>query len=696
MASAPAAPRIHGPARAGFYAGKSVVHTIAATGQAPLAYAAAGLPAGLTLDAATGRLTATGLPAGEYPLDVTVTNAMGAATRRIVLVSGDTVALTPPMGWNSYDSFDDDVRESEFLAQAAAVRDNLLPYGWDTVVVDFRWYDPNTPGSDQGGSNPNLTIDANGRLLPSTNKFPSAANGVGFKSIADQVHAMGLKFGIHIMRGIPRLAVQNDRPILGSTDTATDAARASNDNGYTCVWNSDMYGVRGDTAAGQAYYDSLFALYASWGIDFVKVDDMTKNRPANQIEYHRTEVEAIVNAIKKTGRSIAFSLSPGETPVSAADHVKVWGNQWRMSDDFWDRPGDLDHMFDLSNAWQVVMDTPGHWPDADMLPLGRLGPRCPVEGANRDTRFTRNEQVTMMTLWALLPSPLFLGMNVVQTNDAFTRALLTNDEVLAVSQDALGKRGRRVAAAGNREAWIKSLSDGRYAVGLFNRGNMDQTVTATFTELGLSGRFLARRLWQREDAGMVESTVSAMVPNRAATLFLLSPETPPGTGGAGGMGGMSAAGAAGTAGAASGGAPNGGMGGASAAAGDGGAGTAGAGTAAGGTAGAGVVSAGTAGMVATAGAGGAPGAGGGAGTAPLGGAGGTGVGGSAAGMTVTGGTGTGATAGAASSSNGESAGCGCSVPGTASRGSWLFALPVLALLRRARRRRSVVSSSTTS
>jgi hypothetical protein len=674
------------PGRIGVFTNTPLVHTLAATGSAPLTFSVTGLPAGVMLDAATGRFSGTPTTAGSYPLVVTVSNAMGSAERTITLVVGDTVALTPPMGWNSYDSFDDDVREAEFLAQAEVVSEDLLAFGWDTVVVDFRWYDPNTPGSDQGGNNPGLSIDANGRFTPPSNKFPSAAGGVGFKSIADQVHAMGLKFGIHIMRGIPRLAVNGDLPIANSTYTATDAVRASSDNGYTCVWNSDNYGVRGDTPAGQAWYDSIFALYASWGIDFVKVDDMTKNRPANQIEYHRTEVEAIVNAIKKSGRSIVFSLSPGETPLSAADHVKVWGNMWRMSDDFWDRPGDLDHIFDLSNSWQVVMDTPGHWPDADILPLGRLGPRCPVDGANRGTRFTVNEQVTMLTLWSLLPSPLMLGANLVNTTDAFTHALLTNEEVLAVSQDALGERARRIALGGSREAWIKDLSDGGYAVGLFNRGQSDQAVSVTFGEIGISGRFVARQAWQRQDQGVLDSTVSAMVPNRGAVLVVLAPETPPDpTGGAGGMGG--AAGASGAAGAAG----STDVGGAGAGA-DAGAGGMSGGSAAGGNAsgGAGDPSGGAGDP-----SGGGPSAGAGQGGAGASGGAPAGSGGVAAGGAPLAGQGGSASpaGGSPARSREEPAGSGCSLPGTQrTRAPWAVVVALAAA--RFRRRRAHGSPET--
>ena len=525
----PAAPRMQGPWIVGVLTGTPLVHTMPTTGQAPITFSATGLPPGLTLDASNGRLSGSVTSAGRYDVAIVASNSAGMDQRTLTVVVGDTVALTPPLGWNSYDSFDDSVTQAETLAQAGWVRDNLLPYGWQYVVVDFRWYDPNAPQSDQNGNNPGLVTDANGRFQPAPGRFAD-----GFAKLAQDIHAMGLKFGIHIMRGIPRKSYAANTPIANSSYSAQGAA----DTAKICRWNSDNYGVNGSTPAGQAWYDSIFGLYAAWGVDLVKVDDITSNPGATN--YWADEVEAIHRAILKSGRSIVLSLSPGETPVAQATHLVANANMWRMSDDFWDRPADLAHIFDLANSWQVVTGPAGHWPDADMLPVGHLGPRCPVDGANRNTRFTRNEQVTMFSLWALLPSPLMLGANLTQTTDAFTKDLLQNEEVLSVSQDALGARAKRVVSQNNQQVWVKDLSNGRKAVGLFNRAATDQQVKATAAQIGVSGRQRVRDLWHRTDAPTSDQGLDVLVPGQAGLIYVLSPDTPTGT-----DGGLIADGAAG-------------------------------------------------------------------------------------------------------------------------------------------------------
>jgi hypothetical protein len=528
MQAPPAAPHIGGAPVIGVRTGAPVAHAVAVTGTRPITFSATGLPAGLSLDAATGRLSGSVTGAGTTVATVTATNAMGSDSRALRIVAGDTVALTPPMGWNSYDSFDDSVTESEMIAQASWVRDTLAPFGWDTVIVDFRWYDPNTPQDDQNQAsiNNNLVTDANGRMQPATNRFPSAANGMGWKPLADMIHGMGLRFGIHIMRGIPRKSYQADTPIAGSTFTARQAGVTSS----TAAWNSDMYGVTG--AAGQAWYSSIFQQYAAWGIDFVKVDD------AAAPTYHQEEVGFIQTAIAASGRSIVLSLSPGPTPTSAAAHLRANANMWRMYNDFWDTWSALGDATNNQNAFSVAQGWsttntggPGQWPDADMLPLGHLGPRCPVAGANRDTRFSRNEQVLMMSLWALLPSPLMLGANGPSTSDAFFTALLTNEEVIAVNQDDLGAKAKMVVRNGDGEVWSKDLSGGRMAVGLFNRGGTDQTISATLAQLGITDARLVRDAWMRRDAGVTSGMVSAAVPFHAAALLVLSPVSSPADGG---------------------------------------------------------------------------------------------------------------------------------------------------------------------
>lgn len=509
MTQATPAPEINPPFVAGVRPDTPFLWTVPVTGTRPLTFSAKGLPRGLTLNAKTGTVTGKVTKTGNYAVQVQAKNAFGRAARTVHINVGDRLVLTPPLGWNSYDYFGDRVTEAETLANARYLAQNMQPLGWDTVVVDYRWYDPAAPSQpDNGAPGEVLTMDAHGRLLPAPNRFPSANSGNGFQGLADQVHALGLKFGIHIMRGIPRNAVGANLPIDGSTFKAADAANTSD----TCGWCPDMYGVRGATAAGQAYYDSLFRLYASWGVDYVKMDDTSA-------PYHTDEIEAVHNAIAKCGRSIVYSLSPGETPVEQAAHVAGHANLWRVSGDFWDDWSPLDHEFTLGARWHDFVG-PGHWPDADMLPLGHLSRGNRPVGRDRRTNFTKPEQMTLVSLWSLLPSPLMVGANLPD-NDPWTLALLTNPEVLAVNQDALGAAGRRVAGQDEWDVWAKPLADGSVAVGLFNRGDFDDTVSVSAKDLGLSGPYALRDLWQRKDLGALQGRFSAPVPAHGVVLLRL-------------------------------------------------------------------------------------------------------------------------------------------------------------------------------
>ena len=331
-------------------------------------------------------------------------------------------APTPPMGWNSWDNFGTAITEAQTKQQAEYMAAHLKSHGWEYIVVDIQWYQPTAKGHGyQPGAA--LTMDDNGRLLPAPNRFPSAANGAGFKPLADYVHGLGLKFGVHLMRGIPRQAVDRNVPILGTKVHAQDIANRAS----ICPWNPDMYGVDTTKPGAQAYYNSVFDLLASWGVDFVKVDDIA--RPYFE---HANEIEAIRRAIDQTGRPIVLSLSPGETALAAAAHVQQHANMWRISDDFWDRWLSLHEQFDRLAKWNQYRET-GAWPDADMLPLGV------VDLDSRSTRFTPDEQRTLMTLWSIARSPLMHGGNMIKTDDAML-ALLTNDEVLAVNQHSTNNR----------------------------------------------------------------------------------------------------------------------------------------------------------------------------------------------------------------------------------------------------------------
>ena len=333
-----------------------------------------------------------------------------------------TWAPAPPMGWNSWDAFGTTITEAQAKQQADFMAAHLLPHGFRILTVDIQWYEPGARGHSYRPDAP-LVMDEWGRLLPAPNRFPSASGGAGFGPLARYVHGLGLQFGIHLMRGIPRLAVARNLPVKGASVRAADIANQAS----VCPWNPDMFGVDLGKPGAQAYYDSVFELIASWGVDFVKVDDIS--RPYHE---HEREIEAIRRAIDRTGRPIVLSLSPGETALTAAGHVKRHANMWRISDDFWDDWRALLAQFGRLARWNPHRG-PGHWPDADMLPLGVL------ELGRRSTRFTPDEQRTLMTLWSIARSPLIHGGDLTKTDDA-TLALLTNDEVIAVDQRSEGNR----------------------------------------------------------------------------------------------------------------------------------------------------------------------------------------------------------------------------------------------------------------
>jgi hypothetical protein len=416
---------------------------------------------------------------------------------------------TPPMGWNSYDGYGDNVTEAEFRANARAVAEGLKPHGWQYVVVDYCWYDPaaynNQPNEHAGEK---LPMDEYGRLLPAVNRFPSAEGERGFKPLADEIHAMGLKFGIHLMRGIPQGAVAANTPIEGSSFKAQDAGNTRD----ICSWCPFMYGVRGDTPAGQAWYDSIFRQYAGWGVDLVKVDDLTS-------PYHASEVSAINQAIAKCGRMIVFSTSPGETPVSQAAHVSTNANMWRATGDLWDNWQQLDAAFGIAFRWSG-RGSAGHWPDLDMLPFGHLSVRGRSVGPDRRTKLTKAEQVAMMTLWCVAPSPLMLGGDFTDV-DRWELALLTNDEVLAVNLDAAAKQGKRVSARDGIEIWMRDLGGDSKALALFNRTDDDTTIRTDLPRIGLTGDYKARDLWQRKVFPVVDGSLEMFIPAHGAGMLRL-------------------------------------------------------------------------------------------------------------------------------------------------------------------------------
>jgi len=390
-------------------------------------------------------------------------------------------APTPPLGWNSWDGFGASINEEQARAQAQFMSDHLEAYGYQYFVIDAEWFDPGATNFEYhpGAA---LTMDGYGRLLPSPNRFPSAANGVGFRALAAYVHNLGLRFGVHLMRGIPRLAVEKNLPIFGTDLRARDIA----DPESTCAWNPDMYGVDMSKPGAQAYYDSVFRQFAAWGIDFVKVDDMS--RPYRE---HAREIEAVRRAIDRSGRAMVLSLSPGETPLDAAEHVATQANMWRISDDFWDRWLSLREQFTRLAKWSELR-SPGAWPDADMLPLGM------IDQGRRATRFTSDEQRTLMTLWSIARSPLIYGGDLVKT-DAATLALLTNKEVLAVNQRST--HNRPLWERDDLIAWVADVPE-----------SADKYV-ALFNARG--------RIWLAPERAAFRSDVVARTPDGSAPLVAI-------------------------------------------------------------------------------------------------------------------------------------------------------------------------------
>ena len=445
------------------------------------------------------------------------------------------------MGWNSWDCYGAGVWESNVIANADYMAQHLKPHGWDIVTIDIQWHEPlaHTTQYRRGAV---LEMDANGRLLPATNRFPMTAATRSFKPIADYLHARGLRFGLHLMRGIPRQAVDRDNsPILGTTCKAADIANTNS----RCAWNTDMYGVDMTKPGAQEYYDSVFALLTSWGVDYVKVDDLS--RP-----YHKGEIEAIRKAIDKTGRPIVLSTSPGATPVSEGEHVQGHANLWRISDDFWDSWRTLHEQFARLHNWTPFRG-PGHWPDADMLPLGNVR-----AWQTRDnwTHFTRDEQFTLMTLWCIARSPLIMGGNL-PNSDAFTLALLTNDEVLAVNQNSANNR--QLFNTNNAVAWVADApgSKDKY-VALFNtspapvpggrRGRsgfggppgtapsstnaaaadleatQPRDISVSLADTGVTGPAKVRDLWNHKDLGAVTDKLTQTINSHGAGLYRVQPE----------------------------------------------------------------------------------------------------------------------------------------------------------------------------
>jgi hypothetical protein len=443
------------------------------------------------------------------------------------------------MGWNSWDAYGLTITEPQFRANVDVLRDKLLPFGWRYAVIDEGWFFANpqdrpTPGKLR------YAIDPFGRYVPVPARFPSAVvkgspspvlspsdathkfsatlQDTSFAALGAWVHAQGLHFGIHIVRGIPRASVERNLPIQESGFHAQDAADPSD----ACPWDPTNWGVR-DNAAGQAWYDSLLRQYASWGVDLLKVDCIADH------PYKLDEIQMIRRAIDKTGRPIVLSLSPGPTSLDHAADVGRLSNLWRIADDEWDVwsllpgaqfPQGVKDQFARLAAWAKYA-APGNWPDADMLPLGQLRP-SPGWGDARASRLTPDELRTQLTLWSIARSPLILGANLTLL-DAPTLALLTNRDLIEINQAAT--HSSQLLHEGDFIVWQANLPGDKLALAFFNTGDAPKHLKRTFAELSPNlgdHPWNVHDVWAGKDLGP-QQEVSTDLPAHACLLLLLRP-----------------------------------------------------------------------------------------------------------------------------------------------------------------------------
>jgi len=437
------------------------------------------------------------------------------------LGSFDTWAPSPPMGWNSYNCYGAAVTEKEIKANADYMAQKLKKYGWQYIVVDYCWSYPHPPGSIQNNPPqfrlpldkapvPWLGMDEYGRLLPDYRRFGSSGNGAGFKPLADYVHGLGLKFGIHVMRGIPRQAVWAKSPVKGTNGITADMIA---DTTSICPWLNQMYGVDMSKPGAQEYYNSLVELYKEWNVDFIKMDDIDLDE---KYPYRKEEAEAMHKAILNQKAKIVLSLSLN-MKLENKEHVQSISNLWRISKDFWDDWEQLKLQFEHVNNWSEFSG-PGHWPDADMLQLGKISRRGP-SGPERDSGFTKDEQYTHMTLWSIARSPLMMGGDMPE-NSEFVESLLTNKEALAVNQQA--ENSRQLSRQQGKIIWTSNSLDKKYKyLAFFNLNETETEISIDLNELGISGKVEVNDLWEGKKGGSYNGKFSAIVNPHGAKLFKL-------------------------------------------------------------------------------------------------------------------------------------------------------------------------------
>ena len=466
-----AEPQIHGPKVYGCRPGHPFLYTIPATGDRPITFAVENLPDGLKLDSQTGIITGEVAKPGKYEVTLRAKNGTAAAEKNFTIICGDQIALTPPMGWNSWNCFAGSVTEEKIKAAAdAMVASGLINHGWSYINIDDFWQ-VHRDSNDPTLKGPRRTAD--GRILPNP-RFPD------MKGLAEFIHAKGLKAGLY-----------------------------SSPGPWTC----------GGCVASWRHENEDALQYGEWGFDYLKYDwcsygDVVKG---TGVAYFQKPYAVMRAALDKVPRDIVFSFCQYGMGDVWKWGAQTGGNSWRTTGDITDTWTSMSHIGFSQNGHEKYAG-PGHWNDPDMLVVGNVGWSANLH----PTHLTPNEQYTHISLWCLLSAPLLIGCDMTQMND-FTLNLLSNDEVLAVDQDSLGHQASRVAQNESLEVWAKDLDDGSKAVGLFNRGEEDAPVTANWSDVGVAGKQTVRDLWRQKDLGQFDAKFQTTVPRHGVVLVKISP-----------------------------------------------------------------------------------------------------------------------------------------------------------------------------